>query len=200
MKTERGFTVIELMVVVAMAALLVAVAIPGFKPFIERSRMTSATNELVAAFHIARNEAIKQRTFTCICSSATAGEEDANRACDAGSNWESGWLVFTEQAGPCDYTPGVDRLINAVDGADFGNELTIRSKNVSISLVNYVRFTSRGSPQQPNGAIQQGVFSLCDARGLEDTGNNETVARAVSLSAAGSVRSSRAIPVVQSCP
>jgi len=197
MKKIRGFTIIELMVTVAIGAVLVAVAIPSFDPFIKKSRMTAATNELVSALHIARNEAIKSRTVTCVCPSTV---DTANLACDVINDWESGWIVFTEAGADCDYTDGVDRLIKTQNGNDFGSEITIRSKDLSISTVNYVRYTSRGAPQRSNGAIQQGVFSICDGRGLEATGNNESVARAVQLSAAGSVRSSKKIPVIQSCP
>ena len=197
MKNIRGFTIIELMVTVAIGATLVAVAIPSFDPFIKKSRMTTATNELVSALHIARNEAIKSRAVTCVCSSTV---DTANLACDGAENWESGWIVFTEAGTICDYTDGVDRLIKTHNGSDFGNEITIRSKDLSISTINYVRFTARGAPQRPTGAIQQGVFSICDERGLEATGNNESVARAVQLTAAGSVRSSKKIPVIQSCP
>ena len=198
MKKTRGFTIFELMVTVAIGAVLVTVGIPSFKPMIQKSRITTATNELVSALHVARNEAIKTRTVTCVCSSTV---DPAKLACDSLNNWESGWIVFTESGAVCDYTDGVDRLIKTQKGSEFGNQITIRGKDISITAVNYVRFTSRGAPQRSNGAIQQGVFSICDDRGLEATGlNNESVARAVQLSAAGSVRSSKKIPVIQSCP
>ena len=92
MKKIRGFTIIELMVTVAIGDVLVAVAIPSFDPFIKKSRMTAATNELVSALHIARNEAIKSRTVTCFCPSTV---DTANLACEFINDCEAGWSVFT---------------------------------------------------------------------------------------------------------
>ena len=60
MKICRGFTLLELMVTVAVAAILTTVAVPGFRDLVQNNRVTSQTNELVAALTMARTEAIKR--------------------------------------------------------------------------------------------------------------------------------------------
>lgn len=57
---QRGFTAIELMVVVAIVAILTALAAPSFAPLIERWRVRSAAEELSATIYFARSEAIKR--------------------------------------------------------------------------------------------------------------------------------------------
>ena len=56
----RGFTLLELMVTVAVAAILATVAVPGFRDLIQNNRVTTQTNELVTALNFARTEAVKR--------------------------------------------------------------------------------------------------------------------------------------------
>ena len=60
MKMCRGFTLLELMVTVAVAAILATVAVPGFRDLIQNNRVTTQTNELVSALNFARTEAVKR--------------------------------------------------------------------------------------------------------------------------------------------
>jgi hypothetical protein len=101
--------------------------------------------------------------------------------CD-GASWQQGWIVFAKAAAATSatagtYNSGVDFLIRAHAAVD--------GKNVTINqgtLGSYVSFTSRGVPQTAGGGTQDGVFSICDARGL-------SAAHGVELNAAGSIRS-----------
>jgi type IV fimbrial biogenesis protein FimT len=65
MNRFAGFTLIELMVTLAVAAILVTIAVPGMATLVQNSRTTSQTNELVSALNLARSEAVKRgRTVT----------------------------------------------------------------------------------------------------------------------------------------
>jgi type IV fimbrial biogenesis protein FimT len=79
----RGFTLIELMVAIAIAAILMVVAAPSFVAFQRNSELTSASNSLLSAINAARSEAMK-RNFNAMVTPTD------------GSDWKNGWTVFVD--------------------------------------------------------------------------------------------------------
>lgn len=90
----RGFSLIELMITVAITAIAMAVAVPSFQQTIRTNRVVSLTNELSASLQLARSEAVTRGYPVTVCKSAHP--EAADSACD-GANWQNGWVVFVEQ-------------------------------------------------------------------------------------------------------
>ncbi len=90
-KAAQGFTVIELLIVISIAAILAAVAIPSFRETLRTTRQSSALSLLITDLNQARGEAIKRNTRTLICVRNTAGT-----GCGAGTDWRAGWVVCTD--------------------------------------------------------------------------------------------------------
>src|SRR5512143_1298613 len=85
---QWGATLLELMVVLAIAGILLAIGVPALAALAQSSRLSSSTNELVASLHLARSEAIKRNTRAVMCPSQTGN------ACAENGAWHQGWVVF----------------------------------------------------------------------------------------------------------
>lgn len=90
----RGFTVIELLVTVGVAAILISLAAPGFRESTLGNQRAARSNELVSALTYARSQALALRRSVVICRTRDSAAATPN--CGAGSGWEDGWVVFQE--------------------------------------------------------------------------------------------------------
>ncbi|MDQ1362692.1 MAG: type fimbrial biosis protein FimT, partial [Pseudomonadota bacterium] len=181
MHKQNGFTLTELMITVAIAAILLAIGVPSMREFIQNGRITAVTNELVSALMVARSEAIRKNTTTCVCPTANANV--VTPVCAANGNWETGWIAFSDFNGDCvinGAAPAADVLLNVWDGSQYAGQITVRNDDPTITLDNTVRFNSRGEPFN-NGVPQTGNFSICDDRPISnvDAQGNVRMASAV---------------------
>ena len=83
----RGFTLMELMVTIAVLALLVAIGVPTFRDATLGSRLSAAANNLLASVQLARSEAIKRNQPITLCASSDGA------TCAGTGDWEQGWIV-----------------------------------------------------------------------------------------------------------
>jgi len=100
----RGFTLIEMLVVMTISAILVAMAIPSFQGIIRSSRISGAANSFIAAVDLARSEAIRRATVVTVCRSTNPEAVNANCSDAAGNgfagdDWASGWIAFAKAPG-----------------------------------------------------------------------------------------------------
>ena len=107
----RGFTLLELMLVLVLAGIILGLGIPAMGNFIRNSRVTAAANDVMVAMHFARSEAIKRRSRVVVCSSADAM---ATAPQCAASALLTGWIVFVDSNGNGQWDD--DWTFNDVDG------------------------------------------------------------------------------------
>lgn len=89
-----GFTLIELMVVIAIGAILLAVGVPTFSYMVDRTRVANEVNEMLADLALTRSEAITRRGRVIMCRSAAPS---TTAICDAAAtDWNAGWIVFVD--------------------------------------------------------------------------------------------------------
>lgn len=81
MKHQNGFTIVELMITLVVAAILLALAAPSFRDMIANNRLSGTTNQLQAALNLARGEGIKRNGLVTV--SSASGSND----------WSDGWSV-----------------------------------------------------------------------------------------------------------
>jgi type IV fimbrial biogenesis protein FimT len=87
----NGFTLLELMITVLIAAVLLALAAPSFQSQIRNARLSTANKDLMAALMFTRSETIGRSDFVSICQS------DPNSVgCASSGGWEQGWVVFVD--------------------------------------------------------------------------------------------------------
>lgn len=78
-KSNQGFTLVELMITLSVAAILMALAVPNFTTTIKNNRLTTQANELISSINYARSEAIRRGTSVSLESGST--------------NWHTGWTI-----------------------------------------------------------------------------------------------------------
>ena len=90
-----GFTIVELMITVAVASILLAIAVPSFNQMIVSGRLTTQANEMVGALSLARSEAIKRNANVTFCRASS----DTATACEAAAgNWQA-WIIRANTTG-----------------------------------------------------------------------------------------------------
>lgn len=160
---HRGFTLIELMVALAVLAIMMTVAVPNFRDFVLRNRVASSVNELVAHVMLARTEAVKRGRRVTLCPS-----NDQTTCLSTFANWGGGWITFVDLDG--------DRTLESGDTV-----LRVYRGNAAVRIAwnnaNGLQFSSRGLSN-----INNGTFTFCPDN------NRSEFARQVIVSLSGRPR------------
>jgi type IV fimbrial biogenesis protein FimT len=184
---SQGFTLIELMVVLAIAATILVIGVPAFNNFRVNGRLTNSVNDMLSATVLARTEAIKRQTSVALCPSAnpTAAEP----TCTADSTL--GWIVFADADGNCvRKTDGTEALL---DSRKFDNDITTNQLRVKYDGA-CLSFAPTGFRQDVSGKTTLGRILMCDNRGTAaQAGLTVSAARGLVISPTGRARVTRMI-------
>lgn len=116
----RGFTLVELMVVVALTALLVALAAPSLQALVQRNAVSGHVNAFVGSLRLARAQALQRGLPVKMCRSADA-ESAASLRCASGIDWSGGWIVFIDRNDNGIVNPDDGDVVLRVQGALSGS-------------------------------------------------------------------------------
>jgi type IV fimbrial biogenesis protein FimT len=176
-----GFTLLELMIVVSIAGILLAIAVPSFNEGIRNNRLTTYANDLVTALNLARSEAVKRGI------SVTVRKVDNGSFTNLGAaaNWENGWDVFTDVNDNGFFDAGTDVLIktygplnNVTYPPPAAQAYTLRGH---ANIASFIRYTTAGTSNN------NGSFVICDNRDGDNLPQQNT-ARFIEINAAGRPR------------
>lgn len=163
---SRGFSLVEIMLVIAITAALAASAAPSLAALARESRLTTSANDLLGTLYFARSEAVKRSRRVSICTTISLSE------CAKSIGWQHGWLVFEDldDDGERDVIEPILLLSESRDPS-----LVIAG---STPVRDYISYVPTGETRAFTGALQMGVLTLCD----------QGAARQVIISATGRPR------------
>lgn len=152
-----GFTLIELMVAVALIAILIGIAAPSFREAMMNVRISGQANDFMADLQLARSEAVKRNQTVFVCASSDQA------SCNA-TSWADGWIVFPDlnANGAKDAAEAILKARGALEGNN-----TFQSAN------HQTLGTSPAVPYRPTGLSIVNTtisFVLCDERTTPNSG------------------------------
>lgn len=151
---SKGFTLLELIIIIAILAISMAFAAPALSTLISNERISSSVNDFVAALQYAKTEAASRVNPVTICKRNTDGD-----GCVAGGDWSAGWIVFSDPNGNASVDAGEPVLLRheALDARiTFGG-----TAGVATSI------TYR--PSGTSSVNNTEVLIICDDRGFADS-------------------------------
>lgn len=140
MKRSRGgFTLIELIVTVAIVAIAMMVAVPSMLDFQRNAELTSAVNSLTAAINAAKGEAMKRNGHAHVVPLDTA-------------DWNNGYQVYVDvDTADVGYVAGTDVLVMKQDSTNMPANLLITGTDTAAGTAPYIRFDGSGYARNATG-------------------------------------------------
>jgi type IV fimbrial biogenesis protein FimT len=148
-RTERGFTLVEIMIALVIFALLLSAALPAYRDWIAAQQLANHAHFIADTLDLARSEAIKHGYRVNLCKTRDG------RQCTDDGGWEQGWLLFVDE----NHSGQVDddeTVLHSEGPARDG--ITMHGNR---PVEDYVSYTSLGHARLLSGALQMGTFVLC---------------------------------------
>lgn len=140
LRLSKGFTLVELMVTVAIAAIVLGIAIPSFNSLMLNNRSVALGEDFAMALNFTRAEAVKRKERVSLCAS------DDGISCAA--TWTNGFMVFVDNA-PANNSVapvvpdalGVTTILRVWPAQDPDATITVTNNGAAAT---FIRYTSRG--------------------------------------------------------
>lgn len=148
---SSGFTLIELMVTIAVLTIVITVAVPSFTSLVTSSRLNAQANQLLAAIEYAKTEAVKNNATVIFCHSADGNSCTVPPA----ASWQ-GWLVGRAAVGT-----GIEADSVMRSGRLESTQLVIRPSADINDADNQIRITPQGLLRSTNRMPLAGTLRVC---------------------------------------
>ncbi len=146
---QAGYTLVEMLVVMALGTILLSIAVPSMTAMLSAQRSNAAGSSFLASLNLARAEAIKRNARVVMCKSA------GGLSCDLAGGWNQGRITFHDSNNNA--ALDVDEQVIERHGAmPEGLSLTGNTQ-----VANYVSYSASGSAKLVSGAFQAGTFTFC---------------------------------------
>lgn len=139
-QVQHGFTLVELVVTVAVVAVVASLAMPDFSETVRQWRRDSATRTLTSSLQLARSEAIKSTRKVMLCPSTNS------TSCASSTEWRNGWIVFVDDGATDQAFNSGERILQVVSSQGGIASLTTAAN------VEFLQF-------MPNGLMAAGSTS-----------------------------------------
>ena len=150
MNKSAGFTLVELIITIAIAAIVLVLGVPSFQDTIRNNQLATQTNQFVSALNLARSEAIKRGVRVTLCISADA----QNCTADDEHGYEQGWIIFVDPNNKA--TVDVGEEIIRVFGAIASMGMKVHGNS---HIANSISYKANGM----TGLADAGTLTLCKA-------------------------------------
>jgi len=144
----RGITLVELLVALAIIAIVAGFAIPSFLGLVASTRVSSTVNAFVLDTRYARGEAMRRGKTVTICRSADPAAKPPK--CSGGNGaavggWREGWFVFTDEDGDGAFDSGADSVVRIQDAFAYtGSFLAVNNAGSPVNNRNHISFDANG--------------------------------------------------------
>ena len=171
-KSSAGFTLIELMITLAIAAILMTVAVPNLSAYRRNAELTGAANTFMASLNAARGEAMKRGMNAMVVPTSN------------GADWNAGWVVFVDTNRSQTYDESTDTVVSSQAALPAG--INITGVNSAAGTTPYVMFDASGYSRLKSGGF--GALTLTIARSEGTATEQLEQTRRIIIASTGRVR------------
>lgn len=174
---QSGFSLTELVIALAVLAILVSMAAPSFSSSMQNARLSSRYNDMVGALQLARSEAVKRNLPVAVCARAT------DSSC--GQDWSNGVLVFVDDGATANTIETGEAILRILEPARAGTNIAAFGSSSASGSASFIQRTNlRFMPSGSSSWRGGGAVQFCDSRGTEEM-------RALLLNLGGDIRRAR---------